>query len=546
MWGAARNSVTFDENFHLPSGVLIAARHDYGVSPVNPPLVKALFAIPPLALGARLPDPALVRTGDQGLVGESFMRRNWAHYHSLFLAARAVTALLSVLLGLLIWRVARSLYGTRAGLLALGFYAFSPESLAHGGLATLDVATGLVLFAALVALWRFVRTGRWREWGWLALMVGLAFLTRFSTLLLVPVFLVLATLATLRRRARRPGRLWVGLALLIPTTLVMLQLGYAGRTSGVPLEVWNFQSRPFLALRHVLPHLRLPLPDYYIAGLDHQGYESQLGNTPTYLLGRERSGHVWYYFPLAALFKWPLGFLGAIVMRGALTPRLRPALRRRLGEACLGVGMLVFAGAAMFGVNLNAGVRYLFPILPLLCVWLGALAGVGPPTAQAVAGHAPGARRWRWIAVLGAVLVTLQAVESLAAAPWYLSFFNRFAGGPGGGDRLVNDSNVDWGQGLIALREEMRRRGIERIHLTYHGTADPAVYGIEYTPYVNGTPGPESDWLAVSSYYFVGLGQRMMTSEGRTPTLRVHFEPLWSTPWAARPAGCMYLFRIRP
>ena len=48
----------------------------------------------------------------------------------------------------------------------------------------------------------------------------------------------------------------------------------------------------------------------------------------------------------------------------------------------------------------------------------------------------------------------------------------------------MNDSNVDWGQGLIALRDEMERRGIKRIHLSYHGTTDPAVYGIDYVPYL--------------------------------------------------------------
>ena len=46
VWGAARNSVTFDENFHLPSGIMIVARGDFGVSTVNPPLVKALCAVP--------------------------------------------------------------------------------------------------------------------------------------------------------------------------------------------------------------------------------------------------------------------------------------------------------------------------------------------------------------------------------------------------------------------------------------------------------------------------------------------------------------------
>src|SRR5882672_5280375 len=70
MWGAVRNSVTFDENFHLPAGVMIVARGNFNVSTVNPPLVKALCGAAALAAGARLPaDSSLA--GMQDVVGES-------------------------------------------------------------------------------------------------------------------------------------------------------------------------------------------------------------------------------------------------------------------------------------------------------------------------------------------------------------------------------------------------------------------------------------------------------------------------------------------
>jgi hypothetical protein len=141
-------------------------------------------------------------------------------------------------------------------------------------------------------------------------------------------------------------------------------------------------------------------------------------------------------------------------------------------------------------------------------------------------------------------VVALEAIETALAAPWYLAFFNRAAGGPGGSDRIVNDSNVDWGQGLIALREELGRRGAGRVHLAYHGTVDPAVYGLDYVPYLGGRPGPESEWLAVSSYFYVGLSQRLMTREGRTEFTRFDFSRARGMVPVARPAGCIYLFRL--
>jgi hypothetical protein len=299
-----------------------------------------------------------------------------------------------------------------------------------------------------------------------------------------------------------------------------------------PIGQFGFQSQRFESLSLAAPWLRLPLPDTWLGGLDRQLVESQTGVTSAYLLGRVIPHAVWYYFPLALLFKWPLGFLGALLARARLA-----LARRRWRGGFLAVPVAVLLGIGMFAGNLDIGIRYLFPVVPFLCVWLGGFAPVRPLA------HRRGQGRI-WLRV-GLALAMLQALEAGFAAPWYLSFFNWPAGGPGGGYRLVNDSNVDWGQGLIALRDELKRRGIGRIHLAYHGTADPALYGIDYVPYLGGAPGKESDWLAVSSYYFVGLTQRMMTAKGRTPPVEIDFRPLWDRVPDARLGGSIYLFRLR-
>jgi hypothetical protein len=114
----------------------------------------------------------------------------------------------------------------------------------------------------------------------------------------------------------------------------------------------------------------------------------------------------------------------------------------------------------------------------------------------------------------------LAAVEHLAVVPRSLTFVHAAAGGPAGGYRLLNDSNYDWGQGLIDLRAWMRHHGVERVHLAYFGSVDPRVYGIAYTPLVE--PGDEP-YVAVSSFYLVGLAHRMQTPRGRTGFVDVPF-----------------------
>ena len=138
------------------------------------------------------------------------------------------------------------------------------------------------------------------------------------------------------------------------------------------------------------------------------------------------------------------------------------------------------------------------------------------------------------------------SAETARALPYPLAFFNAFAGGPGRGDRIVNDSNVDWGQGLLALRDEMRTRGIARLQLVSHGTTDPALYGIDYVPFFGGALDSTVDYVAVSSYFLVGLPARIMTSQGYTSEpKRFDFTPLLAREPEARPAGCLYLYKVR-
>lgn len=529
LWGALRTSVTFDENFHLPAGLMILERRNFTGSVAQPPLAKTLYALPALAMGARLPTEAAMASGDEGTVGESFMRVNAARYTPIYFSGRLVALVFSLLLGLLVWRWSRTLYGAAGGVLSLALYALAPESLAHAGIIGTDLPTALSVVALLYVFWRFANDNCWRNWAWTALAVAAAALVRFSVVQLVPVLVLALVVAQIRGRLRAPRRAWLGLLGLLPVAWFAVNAGYAFGTHWGPWSDLPFRSETFRSFVARWPAFRFPLPTVYLAGLDYMSLLGQQERAVTYLLGRKLLGVVWYYFPLALLFKYPLGLLGALGMRAFAGPH-EPRADAVRAEWFLGGAAAVALGIAMFLTRYNFGIRYLFLLLPLACVWCGGL----------LARHVPRAAR-----LAAAALAVVLLVESAAAGPWYLSFFNWPSGGPGGGYRLVNDSNVDWGQGLLALRDEMKRRDIKRIHLAYHGTTDPAVYGIDYVPYMGNEPGPESDWLAVSSFYYVGLGQRMMTQRGRTEPLAIDFSPLWNVPPAARPGDCMYLFRLR-
>ncbi|GIW98247.1 MAG: hypothetical protein KatS3mg111_1580 [Pirellulaceae bacterium] len=62
-------------------------------------------------------------------------------------------------------------------------------------------------------------------------------------------------------------------------------------------------------------------------------------------------------------------------------------------------------------------------------------------------------RGLHWNEWLAIVLVTLSAASSLRVHPHYTSYFNTLSGGPENGWRLLNHSNIDWGQDMLEVDE---------------------------------------------------------------------------------------------
>jgi hypothetical protein len=92
--------------------------------------------------------------------------------------------------------------------------------------------------------------------------------------------------------------------------------------------------------------------------------------------------------------------------------------------------------------------------------------------------------------VLGAWIV----IAAVGIWPDDMSYFNELAcvdtparigidGGSRCGTRWLDDSNVDWGQGLIQLRTWLAQHDAGRtVHLASFGPLPPAAYGIQADP----------------------------------------------------------------
>jgi len=497
---------TFDEAFYVARGwIYLQTRHLYRIN--HPPFLSELSGLL-LMLEPGLPDPASLdswRVDESGAVrsnaqriSQDFMWSRGVDVERVTFLARMTTIWLALLLGALVWRWARELYGAEAAPVALALYALSPNIIAHGRLATLDHGVAVFYIAALYGWWRYLRRPslRWMVVG--GVLLGLAEAAKFSAAMVVPTMALLIAgdadkgrtliphgprwlTAPFERVAAWPGGNWWA---------ALLGLGLTGLVALFTLwAAFLFELRPY------------PLATYVGEVTDLASLASG-GFTNGFLMGQISPAGWWYYHPLAYIFKSPLPEL-LLVGAALVITRLERSAR---SERVLLVSIALYVAATMLG-NLNVGYRYLLPVVPLLHIYAGKVA------VRVWDGARPWAGRLA-LAGLGAWLLA----GTLIAFPDYLPYFNEAFGGPANGYNLLSDSNVDWGQDLPRLADTLREKGIDHVRLSYFGQADPAYYGIDYERLPGWPPplddegvgrlvplDPEPGYYAISASNLVGV-----------------------------------------
>lgn len=486
---AWRDSVTVDEAAHLPLGLYFWQTLDFEADPINPPLGRMLAALPVAGDGLAV-DPELGRL--HWRLANDFMQRHRAAYHWTFFKARWMTIWWLLLLAGLVYRFARELCGPAAAQATLFLFVLTPDLLAHGHLVTLDVLGALGFVATLYGTWRLTRQLSWSRAALLGLGLGLANAVKLWNVVLVP--LVIALLAIHYWRSGQGRAVASRLAVAFAIALVILGASYAG--SGL-LKPWRaiawHEGGPFAQVAKSLPGLRLPLPAPYLRGVDRVLTAGGESNAPLYFLAGKLSAEGWwYYHPLAFALKTPIALLILIgwgLFACCRQPR-HPPHRRLLLFA--GLPAAVVFAANMFFNSQPIGVRHVLVATTLLLI----------PAGAALAGSLAGkeGRRGERRRAGGLLLAGWLLVSTLAVAPRYLQFVNLMGGGANGGHRWLSDSNIDWGQDFLRLRDYAESRRLDRLVVVAASQVDPAVYGL---PVAEGPSSP-GDVLAVSSSFVVG------------------------------------------
>jgi hypothetical protein len=144
--------------------------------------------------------------------------------------------------------------------------------------------------------------------------------------------------------------------------------------------------------------------------------------------------------------------------------------------------ILVLAFCARSSINI--GVRHVVPLYPALC----GLAALAIADIWRQAKNAPALK----VAMLGVALWLLS--DGLLNHPHYIAYFNELAMHEP--ERIAVDSNLDWGQDLVALGDFFKAHHIDSAHLLIAASANFGNHGVNgdwLPPYVK-----SQGWIAVS------------------------------------------------
>jgi 4-amino-4-deoxy-L-arabinose transferase-like glycosyltransferase len=535
MLGSAWNdSAIYDEVSHIPSGFGYVTQLDTRLNPQHPPLMKALAALSAqLFVHPVFPtDTAAWKSANEWVLGKIFLYESGNDPDRIVFWARIPMMLTTLSLGALLFLFARRRYGSDVAVLTLVLFAFSPTFLAQGRYVTTDVGVSLGFFIGIVTYVGFLEESYWKNVFLSGLALGFAELTKFSAMLLIPVDAVLLSVWILssppqRRRAARR---------LASRTFIVGLIGLSVIWVAYALFSWNYplvenyrvagrffsrhHSASLLMARLITFRLTRPIDNFLVGLLAVLHYTASGHDTPTYFLGTTSMRTSRLYFPVLYLFKEPLALhvLTLLALCYATGRSIQIAtkdrgaaivtrLRRWIQEHFFEFGALTFISlywvVALLS-PLHIGVRHVMPTFPFIYLLVSREVGewLEAPAASTPDGNEHSSRfclpRVFKVTLVGGLALWL-VVSTVTSFPYFLSYYNELGGGTRNGYKVAVDSNYDWGQDLIRLRDYVVHNHIHEVKVDYFGRASPEYYlGSAFVPW-NASKGPAHGWFAVSA-----------------------------------------------
>ena len=479
-WFINTQSMTYDEPAHIIAGVDAWRHGRFEHWNDHPPLGRLWLTLPIRNLDSQFvwrQMPIGYRVESMQPLPEEMAART-----------RPMNTLLGIFLGLALWFATRRLFSLGAANVALALFTFTPSLIANYSVATTDGIGTLFIFLVAFQLVRWRHKPNWLQTSLLGLACGGLLLAKFYAPPLVALALLLMLLLKPDRWVWRPLEWnWKQAVAALVLALVTLWGGYffhlshftvgdGKATATFPnrgLKTWPTKSQL---------HLNLTVPaGEFFEGLREVAFSNKHGR-PAWFFGKiYPTGGIALYYPAAMVLKWP----------SVLLALLLAALLMGIRRVCRAPGdLLVMCGFALvffvFALRsrYDIGERHILPLYPFALMIAGSIWEHVIALKARVGTEIPtwwGPKRINYNVIVLLLALALNAADALRPAPDYLAYFNVLVR-PQSAWRYLTDSNLDWGQGLISLREYEFKHPGEAMHLAYFGSVNPALYGVRALP----------------------------------------------------------------
>jgi len=431
-----QESATMDELAHIPSGYGYVRYLDYRLNPEHPPLIKALAALPLLFQKLNFPtDKSSWQTDVNGqwAVGAQFLYESTPaggqagnDADKIIQWSRLGPMLLTILLIFFIYIWAKELIGRWWALFPTFLFGFSPTVLAHGHYVTTDIGAALGIFIASYYFVKFLFKPSRRHLIFAGVALGIAQLTKFSAVLLIPFFGFLIIVFCLWEFKNKGYGLFAGFGQLLKIffryifyLIIIFAIGYfivylvyfvftlnypvekqksdtqftLTSFAGGPDRNWEscrLDSKISLARRaRCLAEINIwmsqnkilrPLGQYMLGVL--MVFQRSAGGNTAYFLGEVSAAGWWYYFPVVFILKESIPSLILIAFALLLgiwrvlkcfrfyTSYFRKFwdyLATHFAEFSM-LAFIVLYWAYSINSPLNIGVRHILPTMPFIYI----------------------------------------------------------------------------------------------------------------------------------------------------------------------------------
>lgn len=500
-------SYTFDEPAHIACGMQWLDQHVYTYETQHPPLTRIMAALLPRLFGAHSWKQA--SEWDEGLA----ILSNGGNMDRTLALARAGILPFFWLLCWVTYSGSRWIYGTAAAVVSLFLLTMTPSILAHTGLATTDMGLTATFLLAIYTGWQWLEQPTARNSLVFGGAVGLATLSKFSTLAFFPAVALVALAFWLiferpsfsRLAALSRGRAVPCLVAAL-VAAVVIWTGY--RFSFGHTAMFSFP---------------VPAPELF-SGIEEVRKHNATGHL-TYLLGATNTIG-WPYFYLVALgVKTPLAILALGVPGLVLLSSRKQFGTRGWIAPSIVLGILIVAS---FFSQIKIGTRHVLPVFVALAIG-GGCASIWWLRKMDSRGLAQ---------VVVLLLLLWVPVTSLAAHPDYLAYFNAIAGSRP--EDFLVDSDLDWSQDVKRLAHRLKEVGATGVAFNQYAPGDlPKLFGFPPIHPLN-VNGPQPGWNAISitpMKYGLFSGDRYLYDRG------FHFWPEQVQPIERVGAGILLYYR---